>query len=207
MAKEIVNAIGADQFYGEINDKYPNAPKCKILKRVQNVENFLMGYFNKLGESIELHNLKFDMGAGICGMYVKKGNLHYIMINKRLNVCWNRFTRLKELCSMYVGHYQDDDITGDIITSLDNADLQKHYINNEKTKLEEGDLESDTFAILLACELMIPIDGRRQILDYFQRIEKGELTFNDLAKALLMPEYFLKLYYERGLIKIEPHWL
>jgi len=204
IAKDVVDRIGIDDFYPKTNNKYPSAPQCSLLGSVKMFENFVLDCFKNSDLDIQLHNLMRDMGAGLCGMYVKKENQHYIVINSKLNLCWNRFTRLKELCSMYVDHYgYEDSQSQDYSQSLTKAFSEKNLINTS-SKLDEGDLDSETFAILLACELIIPINERERIGQYFEQIEEGQLTYNDLAKSLIMPEYFLQIYHAKGLINKAP---
>jgi len=203
LAKDIVDNIGVSTFYSTENKTYLNAPKCSLLRRVDGFEEYVLKCFSNSGDPIHIHNLRYDMGAGLSGMYIRKLQEHYIFINSKINLCWNRFARLKELCSVYVDHYQFTNTPTDFLSSLDNAYFQKDFING-MGNLDEGDLDSETFAILLASELMIPIHERDLIGGYFEQIENKTLTFNDLAKSLLMPEYILRLYHDKRLLNKPP---
>lgn len=203
LAKDIVDKITPEIFYSTENLMYRTAPPCKLLRRVDGFEEYVLKCFDNSDERIEIHNLRYDMGAGIYGMYIRQSHFHYVLINSKINLCWNRFARLKELCSIYVDHYYNSNNSTDYLSAIENAFSQKEFLNNIKG-VDPGDLDSESFAILLATELMIPIYERETINNYFEKINRRELTYNDLAKSLLMPEHVLKLYHTSGLINIPP---
>jgi hypothetical protein len=55
-------------------------------------------------------------------------------------------------------------------------------------------LDSETFSILLATELMIPVETRG-ITD---SLISSKIPLNDVAKSLMVPEFILKLFYEKN---------
>ena len=216
---DIVNNIGVDKFYTKDNEYY-KAPPCSLIRSIDNFERYVLNTFAQRGENIELHNLELDMGA-LYGMYLTKGKHHYIVTNSKLNVCWSRFTQLKELCTMYVDSGFENDhsfLTKDYRKTVEMAHSEKlkfdttllkfdsTYVEKiyEDYKYSTADLSAETFAVFLAADLTIPIFERPNIANYLSDIDSGTMTYNDLAKALLIPEHVLKLYHKNGLMDAEP---
>lgn len=209
MAKDLVDKIGQDVLYTDQNRTYPTAPSNFLLNRINHVGEYIKGYLCKTTSTKEVYVIN-DLGVGenILGMYVHHQNSCYIKINGNLNVCWNRFALLKELCSLYVDHY---DTTSKMLKfdnyldSIKNAfDQKDNLISNPN--LDKGDLDSETFSILLATELMIPIHKREITKDLISKIGSGGITMNDIAKSLLIPEYILKLYSNKKLLDAHPQY-
>lgn len=125
-----------------------------------------------------------------------EGDNYIIVINPHQEEHDKRFTLVKELCSLYTNYYG-------LITGEPNLQLSHDYEDSlksshkQKTKINANDLapdqlESDTFAIFLATELMIPPRYRKHTSELLDRIEKEGMSMNDIAQSLCMPEYMLK---------------
>jgi hypothetical protein len=202
MAQEIVNQIGVDRLYTNINTHHPGAPKNYMINKVDLIGDFVLKMYKDLGQPISLMVMTDEkLGENIFGLFVQRGNQNYILINENLNNCWNRFTKLKEFCSLYVDHYDKESrLTkyDNYLDSLRNAFEQKSKLLG-KTNLDDGDLDSETFSILLAIELMIPLHKREITNALFAKFEESKITMNDIAKSLMMPEFVLKLYHEKKL--------
>ena len=147
-----------------------------------------------------------DSNLNINGMYIDLSGHIYINLQESMNECWRRFTIIKELCSAYVGHYQSDIIDNTIyeceteyVSGIEEAFERKvNYVNSDG--LEDGDIDSETFAILIATELLIPRPYREITRSLLKKVDNEELTLNDVAKSLLIPESVLKLFKNKNLI-------
>lgn len=197
MAAEIVAHIKPELLYSEGNTTYPLAPKALHLANTELIKNFILDTYAIREEEVELVMLKRDMGNSLLGLYQNVNGVHYIMINSAMNLCKTRFATVKELCSMYVDHY--DTRNGfkrydDYYNSLVNALEQKRVFIDKKVSLDDGDLDSELFSLLLTIELMIPATDRTRIFSLLDQIKDGTYTYNDIAKTLLIPEFILEIY-------------
>ncbi|WP_462264681.1 hypothetical protein [Mucilaginibacter sp.] len=209
VAKDIVEKIGYDNIYTNVNTIYPSAPQNLFLNKVEVVTNFVRQYMQKLDKPKDLV-VKFDHHAkgNVYGFYINLNDKTcYIVLNPNLNSCWKRFALLKELCSVYINLY---DIKGyktnkynNYTDSIENAFSKKGMFVSHKA-FEDDDVDDETYSILLATELMIPINHRQVIKDLTAQIETGALTMSDIAKSLMMPEFILKQYIGYGLLDAEP---
>ena len=201
MSKDITDGIGAEKIYtNKPTSAYPNAPQNFRLDEVDIVFEFVLDRLRRTsGLDIQLYVIqdKF-LRPDMYGLFVKQGLRNYILLNPSLNSCWQRFAMLKELCSLYIDHYdKDSKLTryDNYLESLVNAfEQKKKLVANEK--LDEGDFDSETFSILLATELLIA-SAKQMPSNLFVEFETTKITLNDLAKSLMMPEFVLKLYYEK----------
>ena len=209
-ANEIVKRIGIENLYTDNqNNTYVDAPSLTRLDKVDSVIKFAKEYLSSIGESDVIYVIEDKLiDSNSHGLYVNKNNINYIKINGNLNECWKRFAKLKEVCSMYVGHYDKNSSMkkyNNYLDSIKNAfDEKKKLLKN--ANIDEGDYDSETFAILLAAELMIPIHKRNEIELHIEKIGINHITLNDIAKSLLMPEFILKLYIDNGLLYKEPKY-
>ncbi len=190
IAKDMVNQIGEDVIYTDTNIYHPNAPENYLLKTIATVARFIKKYLNASTDTKNLYIIEDnEVGENIYGLYVRHKDNCYIKINANLNNCWRRFATMKELCSLYVDHYEKTNGMkkyDDYLDSLTNAFEQKDdFINNDN--LDTGDLDSETFSILLATELMIPIHKRAITKELFEQIG-NPIKMNDIAKSLVIPE-------------------
>jgi hypothetical protein len=199
MAAEIVKNIGRDVLYtNRPNRKYPNTPENFRLFKIDPIKQFVLHTLRIAGNPNADLRIITDpkLGENLYGLFVNRGNQNYILVNETLNECWFRFTLLKELCSLYVDHYdKQDKLTrfDNYLSSLQNAFNEKvDFVG--KPGLDEGDLDSETFSILLATELMIPVETRG-ITD---SLISSKIPLNDVAKSLMVPEFILKLFYEKN---------
>ncbi len=208
-ADEIVNHIGEKNFYTDKNFKYLNAPSNYLLNDPETFIHFIKSYFEILGTPKNIHIIPRNNVEVVLGMYVNMPHDIYVSINNKMNDCWRRFTIIKELCSAYVGHYQDENNASGWITnemfktsieyvgSVEDAfEGKMKYVNNNG--LDEGDFDSETFSILLATELMIPRPFRDRTQEMIRQVENNHLTLNDVAKSLLIPESVLRLHIKNG---------
>jgi len=172
-AEIITEKIGFDKLYTTTNEKYPKAHPNYILRDPVLLIDMLIDHF-------------------------------YINIFVDSSDCWQRFTKVKECCSAFVGHYQSEIIKNtiyegeeDYATSIEEAfDRKINYVNNDG--LEEGDIDCETFAILLATELMIPLRYRYITQDLLTQVGNSHITLNDVAKSLMIPETVLRLFKNKG---------
>jgi len=203
-ADEIVNNIGKENFYTNKNSKHLNAPSNYLLNDTETFILFIKRYFDILGTPKTIHIIPRKNVEVILGMYVNMPNDIYVCINDKMNDCWRRFTIIKELCSAYVGHYQDEakehkmfKTNSEYVGSVEDAFEGKvKYVNKEG--LDEGDIDSETFSILLATELMIPRPYRNITENMIKKVADNVLTLNDVAKSLLIPESVLRLHVKNG---------
>jgi len=143
-----------------------------------------------------------DLEISIVGGYLEAENDYHILVNPNHNTCWRRFALVKELCSLYTNHYgrvKGDwqmQTVDDYLVSLESSYNQIGAILNND--LNTNDLDSDTFAILMATELMIPPFKRKLTNSLVDRYKKSELTLNDIAQSLSMPEQILQKHIEFG---------
>lgn len=146
----------------------------------------------------------YNLGASIMGGYVEIGNNYYIVINGKQNTCWKRFTLIKELCSLYVN--QDARVPEMGLKTFDDYQKSLDISYDEMLKLKSRtageDLESDTFAIILATELMIPPFYRMETSTLINRQKNSTITMNDIAKSLSMPEFILEKHIEAGFYEL-----
>lgn len=210
MAKNIAEEIGIENLYTEkINPLYPDAPKLSRLDKVDKIISFVKEYLSKTGKGDVIYVIEDkSIDSHSHGLYVNLSNYNYIKINGNLNECWKRFARLKESCSLYIGHYDDCSSMkkyNNYIDSMKNAfDEKGKFISNQP--LDEGDYDSETFAIILAIELMIPIHKRTEIESVIEKMNISAVKLNDIAKSLLIPEFALKLYVDKGLLSKSPKY-
>ena len=129
-----------------------------------------------------------------------QGDIYQIVINPHQEEADKRFTKVKELASLYTNYYAAaNGLTNiqrhqDYEESLKNSHSQRENIRDGS--LDSDGFESDTFAILLATELMIPPMYRDFTSTLLDRVKKKEMSMNDIAQSLCMPEYMLqKLIY------------
>ena len=205
-ASQMVDHIGLENLYTKENHKYPNAPANYFLGNYELLIHFLKNHLEEIGTPKKIHIIDRRNVEHLIGMYANMPENIYINLGEKLNECWRRFTIIKEICSAYVGHYQNE-IRNNIIyegetnyiRSVEEAFWNKvTYINEEG--LREGDLDSETFAILLATELMVPASYKEITKAYIKQVDEGKLALNDVAKSLLMPESVLKFYRLKGLL-------
>lgn len=209
IAKDIVNKIGVDNLYTDINTLHPNAPTNFWLYRISAIAGFIKNYLTTATNTKKLYIIEDPkVGENIYGLYVRHGSSCYIKINANLNPCWKRFATLKELCSLYIDHYDQSSTMkkyDNYLDSLNNAFTQKADLT-KNPNLDTGDLDSETFSILLATELMIPMHKRDITRELFSQIGTTPITMNDVAKSLIIPEFILDLYNDRKLIDATPQY-
>lgn len=207
MAKDIADKIGVENLYSEKNTRYPKAPANFHLSNINNIILFIKNYLNATGNTKQLIIIEDkQVGENIFGLYVHYNDTAYIKLNSQLNYCWNRFATLKELCSLYVDHYDKDVMRyTNYLDSLKNAFNQKEIFLTQSVDLD-SDLDSETFSILLAIELMIPKHKRDITKSLLNEVPNKKITMNDIAKSLLIPEFILQLYADKGLIDAAPQY-
>jgi len=203
-AEIITEKIGFDKLYTTTNEKYPKAHPNYILRDPVLLIDMLIDHFNELDIAKEIYDIERKNITSFSGVYVNRPEYIYINIFVDSSDCWQRFTKVKECCSAFVGHYQSEIIKNtiyegeeDYATSIEEAfDRKINYVNNDG--LEEGDIDCETFAILLATELMIPLRYRYITQDLLTQVGNSHITLNDVAKSLMIPETVLRLFKNKG---------
>lgn len=208
MAKHIVDCIDPEKLYTNINPKYPNAPKCHFFNEPETFTQFIIDEYKKADIHLEITIIEDRaMAEQIHGIFKQQGKKCTIIINGKLNNCWKRFTTIKELCSLYVFMDMSSENIGrrydDYTKSLENAYKQKETLLKNPFK-EDNDLDSETYSILLATELMLPIYQRERVVQLISDVASQKITLNDVAKSLLIPEFMLDLYLKKDLLTQEP---
>ena len=217
-ANNIVSEIGVENLYTLQNQKFPSAPLNYLIKSPKLIIPVIKNRLKQLETPKTIHLLKaIDINA-IEGLYADIHHNLYIVYSDKLSESWQRFTIVKELCSAYTAHYQDKDIKQEVrqyIPKVDYSDNAKYerdedfeasieaaywhkvnYVN--KDFLYPGDLDSETFAILLATEIMICRQNRNITEDLMKKQLDGEVTLNDIAKSLMIPETILRIHMAKG---------
>ncbi len=184
--------------------KLNNAPNCLVdvptnyyFHDISRFESFCKEALLASNPKANIHIIDdYYAEVSVIGAYYELGDDYNIIINPNKNTCWRRFALIKELCSLYTNHYHRERGTetlhrfDDYQKSLESSVHQKNLI--EKKNLDDSNLDSDTFAILLACEIMIPPKYRKYTNGLIDRVRSGEMTMNDVAQSLSMPEYILQ---------------
>jgi hypothetical protein len=206
IADEIIEKIGVEHLYTDVNFKYENAPKNFLVKDTEVFIYFMKDHLEKIGTPKQIHIIDCEHVNRIYGAYVKMAENIYIVFIHPISDCWKRFTTIKELCSCYIGHYQDDVINNtiyeneqDYLKGAEEAFWNKvTYVNSEG--LKEGDIDSETFAIMVASEIMISKPYREITERLIAQIKDESIKLNDVAKSLLIPESVLKFYRMKNLL-------
>ena len=204
-------ATKIDNLYVVNNLLNNSSPHNYYLKSTSLFRDYVIDCFKKsvIDSKLKYANLFVighdNLDTSILGIYIEHNNDVFIVVNNKANDCWRRFALIKELCSLYVNQDTNKGTNGNISTikkynsyveSLEKSLQMKHlYV---KGLLNNGDLEPDMFAILLATELMIPPLHRGFESNLFKRLKSngGDLTMNDIAKSLMIPEFVLNIHYE-----------
>lgn len=201
---EIIQGIGINKLYTDINPVYKNAPFNYCLGDYSLLMHFVIENFEKKHVSKSIYLIERRNLPSFQGLYLNMHENIYININDELNEEWKRFIIIKALCSAFAEHYQDSIIQNTIYAtdadSPNNSDfpnliLQK--LDNINTDgLVNDDLDSETFSTFLTIELMIPRPYRKLTIDYLQQVAKGLLTLREVAESLVIPEVLLNFYWK-----------
>lgn len=136
---------------------------------------------NKIGRKIKIHEIKVSEEIPFYG-YVEDGeNGSIVKIKAGMNLCWKRFTILKELMHLY----------SDTCTDAPNvsASLLIKAAQDSRSVFARDDsvLDSETAAFYIALEVAIPWCLREQ----FQRLRDLAATPYQIAKAFMIPVPFV----------------
>jgi len=198
----ITNQLGIRNLYTVTNKKYPTAHQNHLLSDPELLIKALIKHFEDLNISKEVHLIERKNIHCFYGAYINDPDYIYINIITEVSECWQRFTIVKEFCSAFVGHYQSEIIKNtiyegeeDYAKSIEEAFNRRiNQINTDG--LQDGDIDCETFAILMAAELMIPKKHRDLTKQLIRKVgrETAESTLNDVAKSLMVPEIVLKFF-------------
>jgi len=196
---QITESIGIERLYTDSNLLYPDALYNYSLSDYKVLIEFLQEELQQRGTPKTIHFLFVSSLSHLQGLYANLNENIYIVVNDKLDVRWQQFTIVKEICSAYVDHYQDEILKNTIYEDSDFLgsieDAYKNIVAGTiQDGLKEGDLDSERFSVLLATELMIPQTYRYLTNNYLTQVDDQELTLNEVAKSLVIPELILKLY-------------
>lgn len=207
-AQDITEKIGLEVLYTTKNLNYPNAHVNHLLIDPLLLINVLRQHLREIGAPKDIYIIYREGISAYSGFYTNFPENIYINVIEDKE-CWKRFTLIKEICSALVGHYQKEIVENtvfhyngelDAVASVEDAFNQKEkYINNYK--LEDGDIDYETFAIILATELMIPKSYRHVTKELLDKVDNGEITLEDVAISLMIPRVVLESYIAKGYFK------
>jgi hypothetical protein len=199
----ITNQLNIHNLYTVTNLKYPTAHHNYLLDDPDVLLDALIEYFEGKNISKEIHLIERENINSFLGVYLNNADYIYINIIKESSDCWQRFTKVKEFCSAFAGHYQSETLRNtiyegeeDYAKSIEEAFKRKTSTINSDGLLA-GDIDCETFAILLAIELMIPRDRRNITKRLIEKVENNETTLNDVAKSLMIPEAVLRFFKDK----------
>lgn len=136
----------------------------------------------KSGYKIKVRNLDVPKRIPVYGyVEVKNDKSAIIRINGGLNHCWKRFTVAKELIHIYANICLDKSLpsASDMILAAQDV---RHVIPNESVNLND-----ETAAFYIALEIMFPWCLR----DQYHQLRKQRATVFQIAKAFMLPQYFV----------------
>jgi hypothetical protein len=203
----ITNKLNIQDLYTVTNLKYPNADHNYLLNDPDVLLLALIKHFEAQNISKEIHLIERENIGSFLGVYLlNHADYIYINIIKESSDCWQRFTKVKEFCSAFVGHYQSEALKNNIYEGEEDyaksiEEAFKRKISSINTDgLQAGDMDCETFAIILAIELMIPKPHRHLTENLLKKVEQGETTLNDVAKSLMIPEAVLKFFKDKYIV-------
>lgn len=117
----------------------------------------------------------------IYGYVLTKGSSAIVVYRASLNLCWQRFTVVKELSHIYSGTVANSMTQGAVAITLA-AKESRQVIPTLDTELD-----AETAAFYMALEIMVPWRLREQ----FNDLRAAGATTYQLAKAFMIPQMFI----------------
>ena len=117
----------------------------------------------------------------IYGYVLTKGNSAVVVYRASLNLCWQRFTVVKELAHIY---------SGTVANSITQGAAAITFAAKESRQIVptlDTELDAETAAFYIALEIMVPWRLRRQ----FNDLRGAGATPYQLAKAFMIPQTFV----------------
>ncbi|AUD02161.1 hypothetical protein [Spirosoma pollinicola] len=222
IVKDIVDIVGREKAYSTVNNIYTNAPAFKHLDEDVIIQELVDRISKKYGQGKVMKVIIMeDAGIedrSINGMYATypHNNSIYIVINATMNYCWKKFTVLKELFHVYMDF--NDEISRNVkIVREHNYRISLEKVFEETIKFKDFDFSSledlydmdeEMCIVLLATELIIPIYDREEVMKMVLQIgqQPVNLTVNDIAKSMLIPEYIFQKYIDMKAVDCNPRY-
>lgn len=132
--------------------------------------------------------------VSVYGYVDNRSDCSFIVYNDKLNLCWTRFTIVKELMHLYsrTARGFSLDVEGNVLAApLVECAMRSRWVE-EIRDLSSVELDDETIALLMAIEVLCPWPLRRQLS--FMR-ESGA-SFYQMAKAFLIPRNIVKYLFE-----------
>lgn len=117
----------------------------------------------------------------IYGYVLTKGNSATVVYRASLNLCWQRFTVVKELAHVY---------SRTVANSMTQGAAAITFAAKESRQIVptlDTELDAETAAFYIALEIMVPWRLRRQ----FNDLRTAGATTYQLAKAFMIPQIFI----------------
>lgn len=117
----------------------------------------------------------------IYGYVLTKGSSAIVVYRASLNLCWQRFTVVKELAHVY---------SGTVANSITQGAAAITFAAKESRQVVptlDTELDAETAAFYIALEIMVPWRLRKQ----FNDLRTAGATTYQLAKAFMIPQIFI----------------
>lgn len=117
----------------------------------------------------------------IYGYVLTKGDSAIVVYRASLNLCWKRFTVVKELAHIY---------SGTVANSITQGAAAITFAAKESRQVMptlDTELDAETAAFYIALEIMVPWRLRKQ----FNDLRAAGATTYQLAKAFMIPQMFI----------------
>lgn len=202
-ADKIVEGVGSNKLYTYSESEDESHLSNYVLTDIDILARFIIEKISKRGGPKEIIVLENNQAKVISGLYANFSDRIYIVVDSNMENSWRRFVTIKELCRAYVDHYQDEIIRNTIYAADDEQDNQSMSLVNQIVRawehpnldgIHDGDIDSETFSVLLAIEIMVPRNHRKLTDNYLKQVQLGKLTLSEVARSLIIPEFCLQLY-------------
>lgn len=158
--------------------------------RVVSVRSVYDAVVEKIGRTIRLIGVQTDSESRCVYGYVEDdGDSPVIVYNRSLNLCWRRFTIVKELMHLYAGilpySRSVPGVDGRSVseTIIDSAVESRRVLPQKVEKLDE-----ETAALYATLEVLLPWKLRNQLVS----LASYHATIYQIAKAFLIPFNFVQ---------------
>lgn len=157
--------------------------------RLVSVEKVAEVVRRKIGRQIRFVPVSVEgMLCSVYGYVDNRADEPFVIFNSGMNMCWTRFTIVKELMHLYSGTatgFAQGGSTGGIALPMVAA-----AIESRRVKISEGvDFDDETVALLMALEVLVPWPLRNQLL----LMREAGASLYQLAKAFLVPMNLIRL--------------
>lgn len=148
----------------------------------------------KLGRLIYAQSVSLrDRWNGLCGYIDNTLDGPTIVYNKDLNLCWRRFTIVKELMHLYsysAENLRHPDLDRSMALTIMNEAIQSRQIQFANAE----SLSDEAAAIVMAIEVLLPWRSRNLLEEMIRQKIDPFL----IAKAFMIPLSFVKIYLPNG---------